>query len=249
MFPAGEFGHRHLIAGGFELQAAQHVGELAAEFARVQRSPPQLGERGARQRRGLAGAQGGGDFGLAARHEDDVSGASGQREADRVVGRRVAGVQRGDDVHLGRQQRRGDRLLDAQRVEVHACEAQARGQGARLVDEFATRLDADDAPARTRLEEAVVEDEAQVGLAGAVIDQHRIVAGGKAFAEQRLDEAGQVLHLLQLAPAVLVELAVAREDVQFLEQFDRLPLRELERRIPAPRFSGTAGVARQGGLR
>jgi hypothetical protein len=33
----------------------------------------------------------------------------------------------------------------------------------------------------------------------------------------------EVIDLLQLAPAVLVELAVARQDVQFLEQFDRLP--------------------------
>jgi hypothetical protein len=33
----------------------------------------------------------------------------------------------------------------------------------------------------------------------------------------------EVVDLLELAPAVLVELAVAGQDVQFLEQFDRLP--------------------------
>jgi hypothetical protein len=32
-----------------------------------------------------------------------------------------------------------------------------------------------------------------------------------------------VIDLLQLAPRVLVELAVAGQDVQFLEQFDGLP--------------------------
>jgi hypothetical protein len=33
----------------------------------------------------------------------------------------------------------------------------------------------------------------------------------------------QVVDLLELAPTVLIELAVARQDVQLLEQFDRLP--------------------------
>jgi hypothetical protein len=41
--------------------------------------------------------------------------------------------------------------------------------------------------------------------------------------EQRLDELVEVIDLLQLAPAVLVELAVAGQDVQFLEQFNGLP--------------------------
>jgi hypothetical protein len=31
-----------------------------------------------------------------------------------------------------------------------------------------------------------------------------------------------VIHLLQLAPAVLIQLAVAGEDVQLLQQLDRL---------------------------
>ena len=42
------------------------------------------------------------------------------------------------------------------------------------------------------------------------------------FGEQRFDEIEEVIDLLQLAPAVLIELAVARQDVQFLEQFDGL---------------------------
>jgi hypothetical protein len=35
MFPTDQFGHRSLVAMGFELQAAQDVGDLTAEFARV----------------------------------------------------------------------------------------------------------------------------------------------------------------------------------------------------------------------
>ncbi len=40
--------------------------------------------------------------------------------------------------------------------------------------------------------------------------------------QQRLDELVQVIHLLQFAARVLVHLAVAREDVQRLQKFDRL---------------------------
>ena len=42
------------------------------------------------------------------------------------------------------------------------------------------------------------------------------------FEQQFFDELKQVVDLLELAPRVLVELAVAGEDVQLLEQFDRL---------------------------
>ena len=42
------------------------------------------------------------------------------------------------------------------------------------------------------------------------------------FLEEGLDQLGQVVDQLQLAPAVLIHLPLAGEDVQFLEQFDRL---------------------------
>ena len=42
------------------------------------------------------------------------------------------------------------------------------------------------------------------------------------FLQQRRDELIQVIDLLELAPGVLVEPALAREDVQFLEQLDGL---------------------------
>jgi hypothetical protein len=85
-------------------------------------------------------------------------------------------------------------------------------------------FDAVDVAGLQRLEEQVVEDEAQVGLAGAVIGQAEAAARLRCHAllQQRFDELEQVVDLLQLAPAVLVELAVARQDVQFLEQLDRL---------------------------
>jgi len=41
--------------------------------------------------------------------------------------------------------------------------------------------------------------------------------------QQRLDELIQVIDLLQLAAAILIQLAVTRQNVQLLEQLDRLP--------------------------
>jgi hypothetical protein len=55
-----------------------------------------------------------------------------------------------------------------------------------------------------------------------VIRQYRVAVFLHHFEEQRLDELIEMIDLLQLAPAVLVELAVAREDMQLLQQFDGL---------------------------
>src|SRR5256885_15853400 len=88
-----------------------------------------------------------------------------------------------------------------------------------------------------RLEIQVVEDEAQVGLAGTVVGQGDRVVVGRQFFEDGSDELVQVVDLLELAPRVLVDLAFAREDVQRLEQFDGLAgleaqlLRSEERRV------------------
>jgi hypothetical protein len=98
VFPADEFGHRQLIATRFELQAAQGVGQLAAEFAGVDRMPPDLRQRRLGEGLVLLAAQLRGDFGLAAGDENDELRLLLEREANGVVGGGVAGVQRGDDV-------------------------------------------------------------------------------------------------------------------------------------------------------
>jgi hypothetical protein len=51
-----------------------------------------------------------------------------------------------------------------------------------------------------------------------VVNQVQFAARAEHFLQQRRDELAQVVHLLQLAPAVLVEAAVTRQDVQLLEQ-------------------------------
>ena len=207
---------------GLELEAAQHVGDLAAELARVQRVAPELAQRRARQRQRLVLAQHAGNLGLAAGHQHHVARVARQAEGDRVVGRGVAGVQRGHDIDLGRDLVRGHRLLHRGRDKAHAIEAQPSGQLAGALDQLGAGLDAVD-PADLALgEEQVVEHEAQIRLAGAMVDQADVAARRQRLLQQRLDELQQVIDLLELAPRVLVQLALARQDMQLLEQLDRL---------------------------
>jgi hypothetical protein len=77
-------------------------------------------------------------------------------------------------------------------------------------------------------EKTVVQHEAQVTFACAVIGQCDVALALQHLLQQRLDELQQVVHLLELAAAVLVELAVAREDVQRLEQLNRLARRQAQ---------------------
>lgn len=132
-------------------------------------------------------------------------------------------VLHGDDLDFVGQGLRGYGFRHREVQEFHALESQALSQRARTGDQFVTRLDAEDACfGGIQLEEEVMQDEAEVGLARAVVNQAEILAPALGVLQQRFDELEQVIHLLELAPAVLVELAVAGEDVEFLEQFDGL---------------------------
>src|SRR5665647_2333076 len=64
------------------------------------------------------------------------------------------------------------------------------------------------------IEKQVVKNEAQVGLACAVVGQREALATRRNFLKQRRYELVEVIDLL--------ELALAREDVQLLEQLDGL---------------------------
>ena len=98
MLPANQFGHRHLVAVRFKLQAAQGVGKLAAEFTGMQRVAPEFRQGCFRKRGILVPAQHGGHFGLATGNQHDEPGLLVQGKADGVIGGRVAGVQCCDDV-------------------------------------------------------------------------------------------------------------------------------------------------------
>ncbi len=214
---------------GLELQAAQHVGQVAAKLARVQRVTPEFAQRRARlgrsRRQALVLAQGGGHFGLAARHQHQVLRPVRQRKGDGVVGGGVAGVQGGD--HIDHRRQLGlQRLLHRGGDKAHARKAQPLRQRLRAVHQFDARLDADHPALAARLEKTVVEQKTQIGFAATVIDQRHVAAPLQHVEQQRLDKVQQMLHLLELAPAVLVQAAVARQDVQVLQQLDRLPAQQ-----------------------
>ena len=72
------------------------------------------------------------------------------------------------------------------------------------------------------IKKQVIQNETEIRLACAMVGQAGRRVAGKRVVQQRLDELVQVVDLLELAPRVLVELALAREDVQLLEQVNRL---------------------------
>ena len=189
----------------------------------MQRVAPQLGQRRARQVEGLVLAQETGGLGLATRHQHHVAGLLLQAKGDRIVGGGIAGVQRRHHVNALRQLRAAGRLLHRQRQKAHARKTELLRQRTRTLHQFLARLDAVNRAALALLEEQVVDDEAQVGLAGTVVGQRdRAVAGGFQLQQDLLDKAEQVVDLLELAARILVQCAIARQDVQLLQQLDRL---------------------------
>ena len=74
-----------------------------------------------------------------------------------------------------------------------------------------------------------------------MVDQRDVAARVERLLQQRLDELQQVVDLLELAPRVLVQLALAREDMQLLEQLDRLAWAQLGQ-LFLDRLLGRAGA-------
>ena len=67
-------------------------------------------------------------------------------------------------------------------------------------------------------EEELVEDEAEIALARAAVDDDRVAEPAEHVVEGGREEPGEVVHLLELAQAVRVEVARAREEVQLLQE-------------------------------
>ena len=86
------------------------------------------------------------------------------------------------------------------------------------------------------LEKQVVNDEAQVRFARAVVGQRdtaRFVAlCVRQFMQQFFNELIQVIDLLEFASRVLVEFAVAGQDMQLFEQLYGLPRPDFRRQDP-----------------
>src|SRR5256885_6448755 len=76
-------------------------------------------------------------------------------------------------------------------------------------------------------QEELVEHEPEIRISCAGIHQHRLRMPLEHVAQRRLEQLHQVVHLLELAQAVSVQCAVAADEMQLLEQPDRLPRQQL----------------------
>lgn len=201
---------------------AQHIGDLTAHFARVKRVAPQLSQRRARQAQGLGLAQAGCHFRLAAGHQHHGLGFFLQAKGNRIIRGGIAGMQSSDHIKaLGHEVRmRG--LCHRHVQEMHALKAQVCGQLLRGFHQWCAGFNAVDAALALRLEVQVIQDEAQIGLASPVVSQGDGVIVLAQLFQNGFNELIQVIHLLELAARVLVELAVTREDMQRLEQLNAL---------------------------
>ena len=72
-----------------------------------------------------------------------------------------------------------------------------------------------------RSQHELVQQRAEVALAGAAIDDRGCGVTGEGVVERRLQQPDEVADLLELAARIRVELTLAREQVEVLEQRDR----------------------------
>ena len=183
---------------------------------------PQLGQRSARQAHGLGLAQACRYLGLAARHQHHGPGLLFQPEGYRIIGRRVAGVQGRDHIELRRHEVCSRGLGHRHIEKLHALEAKFSRQLLRRLHQRRTRLDTENPALSQGLEIQVVKNEPQIGLARTMVSQcHGMPILGQ-LCQQRLDELIEVIDLLELAARILVELSLARQNMQGLEQLKAL---------------------------
>jgi len=230
--PTDELGDRHLVTVGLEDQAADHVREVRAELAAMQRMriERRVGEISRRGSLELAR-----DLGLAARYDGDVIRARRDREHQRVVGGGVAGVQRGDDVRacggLVRVRRarraRESHCRDRAGDQAKSVVTEASGSRGGLFGQLGAGLDRGQRAAAGGAEDKLVEQCAEVALASAAIDDRRRRVASQHIVERGSQQADEMPDLLQLAARVLIELTIAREQMQILQQLDRHAFRHI----------------------
>ena len=91
-------------------------------------------------------------------------------------------------------------------------------QCGRFFNQLWPRFYAINGAAAELLEKQVVQDKAQIRFACAVVGQRDVAApAGVQLRKQRLDKAKEVVHLLELAARILVDCAIAGENVQLFE--------------------------------
>ena len=209
---AGEFGHPHLVAMRFQIQPAQHIGQMRAEFAAVD-ADGATSWSSAPFAPSSCCATSAWQQGTSA--TNFASCFSANRMASSVAVSQACSavtISTAPDCAVG------DLAFD----KFHAVKAAFRRDllGPWRSDRRA--LPPDDPAAPGRREIQVVENKAQIGFARAQIGQHRLVFFRQRRINRRLDQLRQMLHLFQLAPRIRIQPAIVGQDMQRLEQRHRL---------------------------
>jgi len=129
-------------------------------------------------------------------------------------------VQRSDDVGPLRQ--RGGRDRTGRDAKPGLPET-GRPKLAPVSDSSGLASIASSEPRPCRAEHELVEQRSEVALAGAAIDDERLGRARHGVRRGRSQQSDEVADLLELAPRVGVELAIAGQEVQIFEQLDRHP--------------------------
>ncbi len=188
----------------------------------MQRVTPQLGQRRALQIDCFVLVERPGQLGLAAGHQHHVFGFLLQTKSDGVVGGGVASVQGRHHVDLRGQLAALGRFGHAHVQKAHAVKTQLLGQRLGRCHQLTAGLNAINRALAQRFEKQVVNDETQIRLACTVVGERGAAFAGGQLQQQLFDELEQVVDLLELAARILIELALAGQDVELLEQLDRL---------------------------
>src|SRR5579864_4469281 len=143
---------------------------MRAEFATLDRVTPQLA-----QRTGVR-FEACGKLGLAARHQGDESRFMAQGEQNGFVRRRVAGMERCDDIGAAARQ---CRVGDGAFYELNSLEIAFGGDPSRRLDQIPARFDAIDQPAALPCEVEIVENETKIGLPRTKICQNWLLFFGE----------------------------------------------------------------------
>ena len=167
VLPPRQLGDGHLVTEALQRERANHVGQVRAEFAAV---PCVLEERVDRSCRSSAPVlELLRHLGLAAGNERHVVGVVPNGRDDRVIGSRVAGVKGGQQVDALRK----PRLAQLGGLERHAIKSQLASPLARAFGQLGPTVHRPQLPFLGALEKQVVENEAQVRIAAAGIDDRR----------------------------------------------------------------------------
>ena len=93
-----------------------------------------------------------------------------------------------------------------------------------MVGQLGSRFDRDERPFVRRAEDELVEQRTEVALARTAIDDQRLRIAGHRVVERGCEQTDEVPDLLQLAAGICVEMAVAGQEVELLEELIDIPL-------------------------